>query len=97
MALKQIRLTQTAVFTVKSSIQYFKAKRYNKMLRLQKGDISIKDDKFLQMLKRKNDDEESQSLNSSTLSDACSIDHKNYDYFTRCLNQIKAMGTITDQ
>lgn len=51
MALNQIKLSQSASNTIKSSIEYFKAKRQNRMIRLKKGIItSYKDDHFLKML-----------------------------------------------
>ena len=61
--------------TIKSSLEYFKAKRYNRMLRLQKGEIqSFKNDDFLSMLRKKDDTINDDSSGDQTSSLDSSLD-----------------------
>lgn len=67
------------------------------MLKMQKDGTSVKDDRFLNMMKRAGSMRNQVSLNDSSDTSQNSYNENTNDYFTRFMNQIRALGTITEQ
>lgn len=106
MALNHIQLMRSAARTIASSIEFFKAKRHKRMLRMQKDGFSVKEDRFLSLIKHNcksvncppdpNKMDDCSSHTSAYGSDASSV-KSNDDYFTKFMKPVITMGKITEK